>query len=82
MLGIDKSHVPEGKTHDPEDALSAHIITGIQQYLLHSMHLSNIRANLYHDLLEELYSSDSYRTQDAVKNNSGGYNFGHAIGKI
>lgn len=25
-LGIDKSHVPEGKTHDPEDVLSAHII--------------------------------------------------------
>lgn len=26
-LGIDKSHVPEGKTHDPEDVLSTKIIT-------------------------------------------------------
>lgn len=28
MLGIDKSHVPGGKTHDPEDVLSAQIIPG------------------------------------------------------
>lgn len=27
MLGIDKSHVPEVKIHDPENALSAQIIT-------------------------------------------------------